>query len=171
MERTEKVIEIDAPVRVVFDLYSDFEKFPEWMKSIKEVRRTGERLTKWTADAPLMDVEWEAEITEFEQDRRIAWKTVRGDVEMEGDVRFEETESGTTRMNISVGYEPPAGRLGSLVAHLLGSDPEKQIDEDFKQFTQMAERSAREQKAVAGKEGPDKDGPGGDKQKGARQAA
>src|SRR5215211_5799534 len=106
MERTEKVIEIDAPVRVVFDLYSDFEKFPEWMKSIKEVRRTGERLTKWTADGPLMNVEWEAEITEYEQDRRIAWKTVRGDVEMEGDVRFEETESGTTRLNISVGYEP-----------------------------------------------------------------
>jgi uncharacterized membrane protein len=166
MERTKKVIEIDAPVEVVFDLYSDFEKFPKWMKNIKEVRCTGERLTKWTADAPLMDIEWEAETTEFEPNRRISWRTVRGDVEMEGDVHFEETERGTTQMSISLGYEPPAGRLGSLVAHLLGSDPEKQIDEDFKQFARMAERHAS---ALAASE--DSEGSGKDKQAGTHKAA
>ena len=32
MERAEKSIEINAPVKVVFDLYSDFEKWPEWMR-------------------------------------------------------------------------------------------------------------------------------------------
>ncbi|HUQ34198.1 MAG TPA: SRPBCC family protein [Pyrinomonadaceae bacterium] len=166
MERTKKVLEIDAPLAIVFDLYSDFEKFPEWMKNIKEVRRTGKRLTRWTAEAPLMDVEWEAETTTFEPNRRISWRTVRGDVEMEGDVFFEETESGTTRMNISLGYEPPAGRLGSLVAHLLGSDPEKQIDEDFKKFAQTAERRAR---SLAASE--EKQSPGKDKQAGERKAA
>jgi uncharacterized membrane protein len=159
MERTEKSLEINAPVEVVFDLYSDFEKFPEWMKSVKEVRRTGERLTKWTANAPLMNVEWEAETTAFEPNRRIAWRTVRGDVEMEGDVTFEETESGTTRLNISLGYEPPAGRLGSLVAHLLGSDPEKQIEEELKQFAQLAESRA----AAPASEQKDSPAEGGDK--------
>jgi uncharacterized membrane protein len=144
MERTEKVIEINAPLGVVFDLYSDFEKFPEWMKSLKEVRRVDESHTKWIADVPLMTVEWEAETTTFEPRRRIAWRTVRGDVEMEGDVTFDETKMGTTRMHILLGYEPPAGRLGSLIAHLLGSDPEKQIDEELKRFTQMAESRARE---------------------------
>jgi uncharacterized membrane protein len=145
MERMEKDIEVNAPVSVVFALYSDFEKFPEWMKSLKEVRRVDDRFTRWTANAPLMSVEWEAETTAFEPDRRIAWKTVRGDVEMDGDVTFEETESGTTRMHISLGYEPPAGRLGSLIAHLLGSDPEEQIDEDLKRFAQMAESQAAKQ--------------------------
>jgi uncharacterized membrane protein len=144
MERMEKEIEVNAPVSLVFALYSDFEKFPEWMKSLKEVRRVDERHTKWTANAPLMSVEWEAETTAFEPDRRIAWRTVRGDVEMDGDVTFEETKSGATRMHISLGYEPPAGRLGSLVAHLLGSDPEQQIDEELKRFAQMAEKQAAE---------------------------
>ena len=60
MERAEKSIEINAPVKVVFDLYSDFENFPKWMKHIKEVRRTGENYTRWAADAPLgINVEWE----------------------------------------------------------------------------------------------------------------
>ena len=145
MERLEKELEINAPLSVVFALYSDFERFPEWMKSLKEVRRVDERHTKWTANAPLMSVEWEAETTAFEPERRIAWHTVRGDVEMDGDVTFAETPEGATKMHISLGYEPPAGRLGSLVAHLLGSDPEQQIDEELKRFAQMAERAAASQ--------------------------
>ncbi len=152
MERMEKVIEINAPVGVVFGLYSDFEKFPEWMKSLKEVRRIDDHYTKWTAHSPLMNVEWEAETTAFEPDHRIAWKTVRGDVEMDGDVTFEETERGTTRMHLSLGYEPPAGRLGSLIAHLLGSDPEEQIDEELKRFARMAESQAAEQASAEQKE-------------------
>jgi uncharacterized membrane protein len=155
MESVEKEIEINAPIGVVFYLYSDFEKFPEWMKSLKEVRRVDERHTRWTANAPLMTVEWEAETTAFEPNHRIAWRTVRGDVEMDGDVTFEETERDTTRMHISLGYEPPAGRLGSLIAHLLGSDPEKQIDEELKRFARMAETHATEnagkQKKSSGK--------------------
>ena len=144
MERTERTIEVNAPVGVVFELYSDFEKFPEWMKSIKEVRKSGERMTRWTADAPLMSVEWEAETTAFEPNRKLAWRTVRGDVQMEGEVDFEDAGQGTTRMHFSLNYEPPAGRLGSLVAHLLGSDPAKQVEEDLKRFAQLAEKRAAE---------------------------
>jgi uncharacterized membrane protein len=158
MERTEKSLEVNAPVQVVFDLYSDFEKFPEWMKSVKEVRRTGERLTKWTADAPLMSVEWEAETTALEPNRRIAWRTVRGDVQMEGDVTFEETERGTTRMNVALSYEPPAGRLGSLVAHLLGNDPEQQIEEELKRFAELAESHAAATTDPSQEEGPSEGG-------------
>jgi uncharacterized membrane protein len=148
MEKTEKTIEVNAPVGIVFELYSDFEKFPEWMKSIKEVRKTGERMTHWTADAPLMSVEWEAETTALEPDRRLSWHTVKGDVQMEGEVTFEETEQGTTRMHFSLAYEPPAGRLGSLVAGLLGSDPAKQVEDDLKRFAQLAEKRAAEKGAA-----------------------
>lgn len=144
MERTEKTIEVNAPVEVVFELYSDFEKFPEWMKSVKEVRRSGESLTRWTAEAPLMDVEWEAETTALEPNRKLAWRTVRGDVQMEGEVTFEDAGNGTTRMHFSLNYEPPAGRLGSLVAHLMGSDPAAQVEEDLKRFAELAEKQAAE---------------------------
>ena len=144
MERTEKSIEINAPVGVVFDLYSDFEKFPEWMEHIKEVRQTEPRFTKWAADAPLgINVEWEAETTELEPNRKIAWRTVRGDVEMQGEVTFEETEAGATRMHLSLAYEPPAGHLGTLLAKFFGNDPEKQMDEDLQRFARLAESRAK----------------------------
>ncbi len=143
MQRTEKFIEVNAPVEVVFDLYSDFESFPRWMKNVREVRRTGRRYTHWVADAPFgMDVEWEAETTRFEPNRRIAWRTVRGDVEMEGEVTFQESRRGTTLMRVRVGFEPPAGRLGSLFARLFGNNPDEQMEEELRSFARMAESLA-----------------------------
>ena len=144
MQRTEKVIEIDAPVERVFDFFSDFESFPRWMRNIKEVRYSGRRYTRWTADAPFgTSVEWEAETTRFEPDHRIAWRSVRGDVYTEGEVIFDETRRGTTRMHIVLGYDPPAGRLGALVAHLFGKDPEQQLEEDLERFADVVEGARR----------------------------
>ncbi|HKC62985.1 MAG TPA: SRPBCC family protein [Pyrinomonadaceae bacterium] len=160
MERTERSIEINAPVKVVFDLYSDFEKWPEWMKHIKEVRRTGENYTKWAADAPLgMNVEWEAETTEFEPNQKIAWRTVRGDVDMQGEVTFEKKGRDKTSMHVALSYKPPAGHLGALVAKLFGNDPEKEIDEELKRFARLAEERAEKRPRRSKKESPDENKP------------
>lgn len=144
MQRTEKIIEINAPVERVFDLFSDFESFPRWMSHIKEVRYTGRRYTRWTAEAPLgSSVEWEAETIAFEPDRRIAWRSVRGDVETEGEVVFQETARGTTLVRVRLGFDPPAGRLGALVARLFGTNPEEQLEEDLERFAEVAEGPRR----------------------------
>ena len=151
MQRTEKIIEIDAPVERVFDLFSDFESFPRWMRNIKEVRYSGRRYTRWTADAPLgSSVEWEAETTHFEPDHRIAWRTVRGDVYTEGEVIFEEARRGTTRLRVVLGYDPPGGRLGALVASLFGKNPERQLEEDLERFADVVEGRSRTRRAVQG---------------------
>src|SRR5918911_4068321 len=140
MRRTEKFIEVNAPVEVVFDLYSDFESFPRWMQHVREVRRTGRRYTRWRADAPLgMDIEWEAETTRFEPDRRIAWRSVRGDVETDGEVVFSEIDPEATRMRVVLGYALPAGRLGDAFARLLGRDPAAELSADLRRFKHLAE--------------------------------
>lgn len=140
MHITEKRIEIKAPVERVFDFFSDFESFPRWMKNIKEVRYTGRRFTRWTAEAPLgTEVEWESETTHFEPDHRIAWRSVRGDVDTEGEVIFEETRRGTTLMRVVLGYALPAGRLGEMVARLFGKNPEHQLEDDLARFAAVVE--------------------------------
>jgi uncharacterized protein YndB with AHSA1/START domain len=141
MQRVEKEIEIDAPLGRVFDLFSDFENFPRWMRHIRDVHYSGRRYTRWTADAPLgTSVEWEAETVAFDPPYLIAWRSVRGDVDTEGEVRFRETRRGTTMMRVRMAYSPPAGRLGSLVASLFGNDPEQELEEDLERFAQVAER-------------------------------
>jgi uncharacterized protein YndB with AHSA1/START domain len=140
MQRVEKVIEIDAPIERVFDLFSDFENFPRWMRHIRDVHYSGRRYTRWKADAPFgTSVEWEAETTDFDPPHRIAWQSVRGDVDTAGEVDFHETRRGTTIMRVILEYRPPAGRLGSLVASLFGKDPEQQLEEDLQRFRNVAE--------------------------------
>ena len=143
MRRVEKAVRIGAPVEVVFDLFSDFENLPRWMEHIREVRRTGRRYTRWRADAPAgMEVEWEAETTVFEPDRRIAWRSVRGDIETDGEVVFTALGPDETEMRVVLGYDPPGGRLGAAFARLLGQDPERQLAEDLERFRRIAERRA-----------------------------
>ncbi len=140
MQYTEKFIEIDAPLERVFDLFSNFENFPRWMRNIKDVHYSGRHFTRWTAAAPLgSEVEWEAETTIYQPDHKIAWRSVRGDVDTEGEVIFEETRRGTTRMHVLLGYRPPAGRLGAMIASLFGANPEQQLEDDLERFAAVAE--------------------------------
>jgi uncharacterized protein YndB with AHSA1/START domain len=152
MQRAEKIIEIDAPLERVFDLFSDFESFPRWMRNIREVRYSGRRMSRWKAHAPLgTSVEWEAETIVFEPDHRIVWHSVRGDVDTEGEVVFEETRRGTTMLRVVLGYDPPAGRLGAMVAGLFGINPQQQLDEDLERFALVAEgrRESRSRRSDA----------------------
>jgi hypothetical protein len=117
------------------------------MRHIRDVHYSGRRYTRWTADAPLgSSVEWEAETIDFDPPYLIAWRSVRGDVDTEGEVTFRETRRGTTLMHVTLGYRPPAGRLGSLVASLFGNDPEQQLEEDLERFAQVAEQGRRRER-------------------------
>lgn len=140
MRYTERFIEIDAPVERVFDLFSNFENFPRWMRNIKDVHYSGPHYTRWTAAAPLgSEVEWEAETTLFEPDHKIAWRSVRGDVDTDGEVIFEETRRGTTLMHVVLGYHLPAGRLGEMVASLFDKNPAQELEDDLERFAAVAE--------------------------------
>ena len=140
MRRIERMIEIDAPTERVFELFSDFESWPRWMRHIKYAQRTGRRYMRWAADAPLgTTVEWESEITVFQPDQRIAWRSVRGDIETDGEVIFQETGRRATLLRIVLGYSPPGGRLGDAVARLFGTNPEQKLEEDLERFKRIAE--------------------------------
>jgi uncharacterized protein YndB with AHSA1/START domain len=143
MERAERAIEIDAPVERVFELLSDFEGFPRWMRGIREVRRVGRRATRWRAEtAAGEDAVWVAETTVFEPDHRLAWRSLEGDVEADGELILQETRRGTTLLRAVVGYGTPGGRSGAASSRFFGRNPERQLDEDLARFRRLAERHA-----------------------------
>ena len=150
MQIVERTVEVDAPLESVFELLSDFESYPLWMRAVGDVRRTGRRTTLWRADAPAGGrVEWEAETVVFEPDRRIVWRSVGGDVETEGEVVLSETDRGTTLLRLVLGYGAPDARAALLV----GRHPARQLDEDLARFARLAERRARdEREGPAGRE-------------------
>lgn len=129
----QKTINIAAPVEKVFEFWNNFQNFPKFMSNVREVQMQGENRSHWIASGPAgVPVEWDAEITERIPNKTIAWKTVPGaTVEHAGIVRFDPNPDGTTRVEIRMSYNPPAGAIGHVVASLFGADPKSEMDADL----------------------------------------
>jgi uncharacterized membrane protein len=64
MGSTAHSIEVDAPVRAVYNQWTQFEEFPRFMEGVEEVRQEDEKRLFWRAKIGGKVKEWEAEITE-----------------------------------------------------------------------------------------------------------
>ena len=145
MQRIERFVEVDAPVEQVFDRFSDFENFPRWMRNIREVRLTGRGVTHWVSETALPDMmaEWDAEITVFEPDRRVVWRSVRGDIDADGEAVFSVTPEGATHLRVVLGFDTPLGRTGPEASRFFGVHLGRQLEEDLRHFRVLVEREVR----------------------------
>ena len=140
-QRVHETVEVQAPLRDVFNYWSNFENFPKFMSNIEDVRMTGQDSSHWKVKGPLgKSVEFEARTTEMDPSRGIGWNTTGGEVMTSGEVRFEELLPDRTRIEVTMNYaDPPGGKVGEVVASIL-SDPEKSTVEDLQNFVGIVER-------------------------------
>jgi uncharacterized membrane protein len=137
----QKTIRVAAPVDRVWELWSDFENFPQFMSHLREVRKIDEGRSHWVAVGPAgVPVEWDAIVTDWVPNQLIAWKSVEGStVETVGRVRFQPTLDGETEIDVQLSYNPPAGAVGHAVATLFGADPKGAMDEDMGRLKSLLE--------------------------------
>ncbi len=138
----QKTITIDAPVEQVFELFSNVERFPQFMDHVQKVTPTGEGRSHWKVRGPLgTSVEWDAEVTSYEPNQHIAWKSVdRAMIKQAGIVRFEPALDGRgTRLDVHLCYNPVAGYLGHGVASLFKVDAKTSFDEDLLRLKSLLE--------------------------------
>lgn len=139
-----RTVHVGAPIEDVFGYWAEFENFPRFMANVLEVERTGSNCWHWVVRGPAgTQLEWDAELSVFEPERVLAWKSLPGAVlGNSGSVHFTPTGETETRVDVRVSLHPPAGALGSLghgIAALLGRDPETEMDEDLARFKALME--------------------------------
>ena len=134
MERIEKSIEVQQPVRTVYNQWTQFEEFPRFMAGVKEVKQLDDRHVHWHAEIWGKDKEWDAEITEQVPDQRISWRSTTADAPNAGSVRFEPVASDRTRVHLTMEYEPQGAveNVGDAIGVLSGRV--QNTVEDFKKF-------------------------------------
>ncbi len=137
----QKTISINAPVDRVFTYWSHPQNFPEFMTHVHEVRRIGDGVYRWSVGGPAgILVHWDAQITDLDFNKLLAWKSLpHAIVEQQGVTRFSSNPDGSTRIDIKMSYNPPAGALGHAVAALFGADPKKQMDDDLMRMKSFIE--------------------------------
>lgn len=140
-EQTTKSVIVGVPAPEAFAAWENFENFPQFMKHVKSVTRTGERTTRWCAEGPLgKDVEWEAETTRLEPPTRIAWHSMKDSpVKTSGQVTFTQLPNGQTEISVTLQYVAPGGAAGEKLAQLL-KNPEHMLEEDLRNFKAFVER-------------------------------
>lgn len=127
------------------DLYSswrDFENLPTFMSHLESVTHIGEGRSHWKVKAPVgQTVEWDAELVEDKPNQLIAWRSVAGaDVDNAGMVLFTPAPGDKgTEVRVELRYDPPAGKLGAMVAKLFGEEPNVQLKDDLRAFKQVME--------------------------------
>lgn len=105
METIEKSVEVDQPVRTVYNQWTQFEEFPRFMEGVKQVHQLDDKRLHWHAEIAGKDKEWDAEITKQEPDQVIAWRSTTG-APNTGDVRFEKLGENRTRVKLMMSYDP-----------------------------------------------------------------
>jgi uncharacterized membrane protein len=137
-----KTIHVRRKLEDVFSFFANVENFPKFMAHVREVNKVGDGRYRWVASGPAgIPVSWTGEITEFVPNKVIAWRSEPGAaIGNAGVAHFEPNPDGTTRLDLRMSYNPPAGALGHLVAALFGCDPKHALDQDMVRFQSLLEK-------------------------------
>ncbi|MFP5218720.1 MAG: SRPBCC family protein [Actinomycetes bacterium] len=136
-------LEVNAPAEQCYAWWRGLTNLPQIMSDVESVEPLGgsTEVTRWKVSGPLgKTVEWDARIVEDVPGSKIAWATVDSsgtEVRNSGAVRFDD-HGGTTGVEVSLAYDPPAGPLGEAVATLF-SDPQAKVEEALQAFKQTIE--------------------------------
>src|SRR5918999_2274334 len=98
MSTIEQSIEVDAPLSTAYNQWTQFEEFPQFMDGVESVRQLDDTHLHWVAEFGGERHEWDAEITEQEPDRVVAWRARDGKYNS-GRVRFEPLGDNRTRVD------------------------------------------------------------------------
>ncbi|WP_375486405.1 SRPBCC family protein [uncultured Mycobacterium sp.] len=126
----------------VYRFWRDLENLPTFMYHLKSVTVDADDRSHWVANAPIgQSVQWDAQITDDEPDKRIAWQSLPGAVvENGGSVEFAPTPDGSgTEVRVTMSYHIPGGVLGKAAATVFGESPEQQVNDDLRRFKQLLE--------------------------------
>jgi hypothetical protein len=146
MSKVETSIEVNVPVRVAYDQWTQFESFPMFMEGVKRVEQLDATRLRWTAEIGGRTKSWLAKITEQQPDRILAWESVDG-ARNSGIVTFEKLAPDKTRIKLTLEYEPegPIESAGDVLGVV-----DRTVRGDLKRFKEFIEARGKETGAWRG---------------------
>ena len=146
MSTIEESIDVERPVRTVYDQWTQFEEFPRFMEGVQSVQQLDDKRVRWVAEIGGKEHEWVAEITEQHPDERVAWKAIEGHGNA-GVVTFHRLDDSETRITLQMDHEPE-GMMETL-GSAIGSDS-RRVKGDLERFKELIESRGVESGAWRG---------------------
>jgi uncharacterized membrane protein len=140
MATIEQSVEVDVPVSVAYNQWTQFEEFPRFMEGVKEVRQRDDTHLEWKAEIGGQEHAWLAEVTRQEPDRLISWRSVDGQYNS-GKVTFHPLTTDRTRIDVELTYD--AEGLTEALGGALGFDS-RRVGDDLRRFKEFIEARGTE---------------------------
>jgi uncharacterized membrane protein len=135
MSTIEQSIEVEAPLDRVYNQWTQFEEFPQFMEGVEEIRQLDDTHLHWVAEFGGSRHEWDAEITEQKPDERVAWRNTDGK-DNAGVVTFHRLDDDHTRVMVQMDFVPE-GIKEKLGAALGAAD--RRVKSDLERFKELME--------------------------------
>ncbi|QYA99890.1 SRPBCC family protein (plasmid) [Rhodococcus sp. USK10] len=117
MSTVTESVDVDVPLHVAYDQWTQFESFPQFMKGVTEVRQLDDTHTHWTVEIGGQRREFDATITEQRPDERVAWRSDAGPIHA-GVITFAPLDNTHTRVTAEMDLDPDG--VAEHVADTLG---------------------------------------------------
>jgi uncharacterized membrane protein len=140
MERIQKSIDVDCPLQTVYNQWTQFEEFPQFMEGVKHVQQLDDKRLHWDVEIAGTLKEWNARITEQIPDQRIAWESEAGE-NTSGVLSFQANGPGRTRIDVDLCYEPQG--FVESVGDSIGV-VSRRVENDLERFKEFIEKRRRE---------------------------
>jgi uncharacterized membrane protein len=136
MSQIIETVDVDVPVRVAYDQWTQFEEFPRFMKAVEKVEQLNDTTIRWTAEIAGATKTWTAKITQQEPDQRVAWTSIEG-ARNAGVVTFHRLDDRRTRVTLQLDVEPegPVESVGDALGFV-----SRQAKDDLKNFKEFIEQ-------------------------------
>ena len=95
---------VDRPVSTVYNQWTQFESFPEFMEGVKSVQQIDDATTRWDIEVAGVERSFTADIVAQHPDQEIRWATRDAPVH-EGQVYFEP-RGAETEVTLWMRFEP-----------------------------------------------------------------
>lgn len=108
-------VDVDAPVQDVWQMWSDLEQMPQWMKWIDsvEILPDDPELSRWKLETAGLSFSWLSRIVNITTEQIIQWESVDG-LPNRGAIRFYGHKDNTSTVKMSISYALP-GILARLM--------------------------------------------------------
>lgn len=140
MSTITEAIDVDVPIRVAYNQWTQFESFPHFMEGVREIRQLDDTHVHWVIDIAGQVREFDATITEQHPDERVAWTSDSGPNHA-GVITFHRLDDEKTRVTAQMDIDPEgfvenvADKLG-----VLGN----RVKNDMRKFKEFIEQRGHE---------------------------
>ncbi len=128
--------------QALYEFWSDVSKFALWQEHVVSVTAVSKTVSHWVMGNPEDEngkrLEFDSEIIEDSPGKKIAWKSISGDLEQSGEVNFAARHDGRGTV-VTLIQHFKVGALASAAAGVAKRSPKQTVIEDLRHFKQLAE--------------------------------